>query len=63
MRILIRRNLVYVVAAISFAGVGYGVATFQAKRAEARDRAMVATAELWYTYELLQSRQISTYRR
>lgn len=52
---LSRRNLIYVIAALAFALIGYGVATLQAKRAETRERAMTAVAELWYFYEVLRT--------
>jgi len=56
-RIFNRRNLIYLTAALSFAFVGYGVAALQTKRAEAVERAMTATAELWYFYEVLRTLQ------
>lgn len=55
MHILTRRNLIYLIAALALVVVGHGVANYQARRTEVRDRAMSATAELWGSYELLRT--------
>jgi hypothetical protein len=56
-RILDRRNFLYVLAAVCLISVGYGLAILQLKRTDVLDRAMTATAELLYSYELLQTLQ------
>lgn len=53
-----RRNLVLLTVALSSALAGYGVAAVHLKRSEVVDRAMTATAELWYFYELLRTVQV-----
>jgi hypothetical protein len=50
---LTRRNAICAIAALSFALLGYGVATFQAKRAHAMEEAIRATTDLWYFSEVL----------